>query len=117
MASPTIGLLITDLTRTWTIHQWLGVRDAARRRGANLVTFDGRHLRSPYGFNAQANILYELARSERIDGLIVWTEGLVSYLAPAEGAAFVSRYAGKPLVSVEHHVEGYPNVLNPHFSQ
>jgi signal transduction histidine kinase/DNA-binding LacI/PurR family transcriptional regulator len=115
MPAPTIGLLITDLTRTWTIQQWSGVRDAARRRGANLVTFDGRHLRSPYGFNAQANILYELARSGRMDGLIVWTEGLVSYLAPAEGVAFLSRYAGMPLVSVEHNVDGYPNVLSDDF--
>jgi signal transduction histidine kinase/DNA-binding LacI/PurR family transcriptional regulator len=115
MSTPTIGLLITDLTRTWTIQQWSGVRDAVQARGVNLVTFDGRHLRSPYGSDAQANILYQLAISERIDGLVVWTEGLVGYMTPPEVVAFLARYAPVPLVSAEHEVEGFPNILNDDF--
>ncbi len=115
MAVPTIGLLITDITRTWTIQQWSGVLEGARRRGASLITFDGSHLSSPYGFNAQANVLYQLARSERINGLVVWTEGLVNYITEAEVSEFFGRFSPLPLVSVEHRVDGVPNILNDDF--
>jgi signal transduction histidine kinase/DNA-binding LacI/PurR family transcriptional regulator/CheY-like chemotaxis protein len=115
MAVPTIGLLITDITRTWTIQQWSGVMDAARRRGANLITFETNTLSSPYGFDAQSNILFQLARSERINGLLVWTEGLVTYVTPAEISDFFARYSHLPVVSAEHAIEGVPNVLNDDF--
>ncbi len=111
----TVGLLITDLTRTWTIQQWSGVLEAAHERGVNLITFDGSHLCSPYGFEAQANALYELARSERINGLVIWTEGLVAYSTPEEVGKFFQRYAPVPCVSVEHAVEGVPSVVNDDF--
>jgi PAS domain S-box-containing protein len=110
-ARPTIGLFITDLTQPWTIPQWRGVADGARRREANLLCFPGGLLLTRYGNDAQANILYDLARGNRLDGLVIWTAGLDSYVSAAELEEFSSRYRPMPIVSVEHSVAGVPGVL------
>ena len=110
MRVPTIGLIITDLVRAWTIPQWRGVVDAARDRGVNLLIFAGRQLQSPYAFDAQANGIYDRAASEDIDGLVVWTAGLVNYVSDAEVKEMFARYARVPVVSVEEPVSGVPCV-------
>jgi len=110
-ARPTIGLFITDLTQPWTIPQWRGVADGARLREANLICFPGGLLLTRYGNDAQANILYDLARGNRLDGLVIWTAGIDSYVSAAELEEFSERYRPMPIVSVEHSVAGVPGIL------
>jgi PAS domain S-box-containing protein len=110
-ARPTIGLFITDLNQPWTIPQWRGVSDGARRRNANFICFPGGLLMARHGNDAQANVLYDLARGNRIDGLVIWTAGLDSYVRSAAVEVFAARYRPIPIVSVEHPIAGIPSVL------
>jgi GAF domain-containing protein/DNA-binding LacI/PurR family transcriptional regulator len=108
---PTIGFLLVSTTRTWELLQWWGVTDAARERDVNLVCFLGRELRSPVGFDAQANILYDLVNPEQLDGLVLWAAGFDNYVTPAQMVEFCARYHPLPMVTVEDEVPGIPNVF------
>ena len=68
---PTIGVLISHQTHKNDYSMWQGVVDAARKRDVNVVCFVGLWLDSPYGFEAQANVIYDLVSAERLDGLVI----------------------------------------------
>ncbi|WP_285746585.1 substrate-binding domain-containing protein [Lentzea sp. NBRC 105346] len=91
--------------------EWLGMADAARKQDADLVTFIGRELSDPFDFGASANAVYELARSARLDGLVVWTTALSSHSGPAAVAELCDRLGPLPLVSIEHPLPGHLSVL------
>jgi signal transduction histidine kinase/DNA-binding LacI/PurR family transcriptional regulator len=110
-ARPTIGLFIAEIHRPYNIQQWRGISDGARRRGIDLMCFPGGLLRARNEDDAQANILYELASDERLDGLVIWTAGFDSYLTPSEVEAFSSRYRPIPVVGVENPISGIPSIL------
>ena len=110
---PTIGLFIANIYRPWEIPQWHGVLDAAREHDANLLCFPGRELCgsffSPY--DGQANIIYEFAKTTRLDGVILWTGGFDSCVTQEQLADFCARYADLPFVMVEKALEHIPAVM------
>lgn len=110
---PTIGLLIANIYRPWEIPQWHGMLDAARDYDANFICFPGRELCgsffSPY--DAQANIIYEFAKTAPLDGLILWTGGFDSCVTQEQLADFCARYAAFPLIMVEKALEHIPAVV------
>jgi PAS domain S-box-containing protein len=108
---PTIGFLLVSTTRTWELLQWWGVTDAARERDVNLICFLGRELHSPIGFDAQANVLYDLVNPEQLDGLVLWAAGFDNFVTQAQMVEFCARYRPLPMVTVEDMVAGIPNVF------
>jgi signal transduction histidine kinase/DNA-binding LacI/PurR family transcriptional regulator len=108
---PTIGLLIGWLSTWLQESHWLGVADAAREQDVNLICFAGERLRSPAGFEAQGNVLYDLVDTEQVAGLVIWSSILGMYLAPREMADFICRFHSLPLVSSERAFEGIPGVF------
>lgn len=108
---PTIGLFVTNFTQPMTRLQRRGVFEGARSRGANLVCFSGGYRLARNGNDAQANIIYDLANSKRLDGLIIWTGGINSFVTPAEIEEFAERYHPLPIVSVEQPIAGFPSVV------
>jgi PAS domain S-box-containing protein len=108
---PTIGLLMTGFAREFHRAAWSGIADATLEQGVNLICFDGGILRTPEGFDAQGNVLYDLVSAERIDGLIIWTSILDWAVEPEEMEAFCKRYHPLPTVSVGRMVEGTPSIL------
>ena len=58
--------------------------DAARNHDVNLLTFIGKVIHWPKNFDEQANVLYDLAKGERLDGLIIWKVGPVMTLTESE---------------------------------
>lgn len=106
--SLTIGLLIS------IVHQpfWLGVVDAARKRGANLLCFMGGTpptrkeplLRVPYLQTLPALSFFALANSPRLDGLITWGGSRAGFgvnLDEAEIEEFIAPYRRLPIVNYE----------------
>jgi len=59
---PTIGLLIRGVCGA---PMWAGVADVARERDINLLVAAGGILQSPYGFEAQSNMIYDLIQDRR----------------------------------------------------
>jgi DNA-binding LacI/PurR family transcriptional regulator len=107
---PTIGLLISDIHDPNHQRVYWGADDAAREQNANLLYFVGGRLRWPYGFEAQGNVVYDLANTASIDGLVIW--GLLGALASQEErVAFCRRYEPLPIVSMDVALTGIHSVL------
>lgn len=107
---PTIGFFNVDIGPEWALWPWQGMVDAARQYDVNLLSFIGKALRWPHEFQEQANVLYDLARGERLNGLIIWKAGLVMALTEPEVEEFCNQY-GVPVVTVEGAVRGWPSVM------
>ncbi len=108
---PVLGLLISRLDRGFHRAAWLAVADAARAHGASLICFDGGVLRYPHGFDAQANVLYDLVDARRVDGLVFWSSTLDWSVEPREMEDWRRCYGSLPVVSVGRPLEGVPSIL------
>jgi DNA-binding LacI/PurR family transcriptional regulator/putative methionine-R-sulfoxide reductase with GAF domain len=111
-ARPTIGLLTSvEVSGGYGAILWNGVADVAHERDANLFCFAGRPLRSPYGFDVQHNVIYDLASTENIDGLAILSGAMSAFISPEEVRRFCERYRPLPVVSTALALEGIPSVL------
>ena len=97
---PTIGYLAFGIEDHIADGIWTGIVDAAQQQDVNLVCFVGQRLRDPNGFLAQANVIYDLVNPKWIDGLVIWTSTISSYLDPQESRGFIERYHPLPTVSL-----------------
>ncbi len=91
-ARPTIGVLISHQTHKNDYSMWQGVVDVARKRDANVVCFVGLFLDSPYGFEAQANVIYDLVSAERLDGLVIMVGAITQFVPPDAKRAVLERF-------------------------
>jgi len=111
MASrPTIGLLIGRLDERYQANVWPGVADVAQERDANLICFAGRSFRSPYSFEAQRTVIYDLVSAKNVDGLIIMSGTVGHFLSPEEIETFCDHYQ-LPAVSIAVAVPGIPSVV------
>jgi DNA-binding LacI/PurR family transcriptional regulator len=108
---PIIGFITASITKPWELLQWQGAVDAAQERDANLICFVGGELHNSDGFNAQANVLYDLVNTEKLDGLVICSSILSQFMSQGEIEHFVSRYQPLPIISVNFAVEGIPHIL------
>jgi signal transduction histidine kinase/DNA-binding LacI/PurR family transcriptional regulator len=92
-------------------EQWLGVSDAARAAGCDLVCFVGTELGHPDSLAGKSNAIYDLASGERVDALVIWTTRIGLLLSDAQLERFLRRYEPVPVVCVERPVAGRPTVL------
>jgi DNA-binding LacI/PurR family transcriptional regulator/anti-anti-sigma regulatory factor len=107
---PTIGYLAPAI-HGGSLAQWLGVMDAAEKHDVNLICFPGESPNFPTGFAVQANILYDLASTETMDGLITWASSIGNYMSDEEIQAFHGRYGSLPMVSIGRVLDGIPGLL------
>ena len=109
---PAIGVLTHGAGDPNSQAVWEGVQSAAREHGAHVICFPGKPLCSPHGFEAQANIIYELAGPENVDGLVIWSGALCHRVELPVITDFCQRYQPLPMVTVGHPpVEGIPGVM------
>ena len=107
---PTVGLLTCGPEDPNSQRVWSGVADVARERDVNLICLPGKRLRSPVGFDVQANILYDLVGPDSVDGLVIWGGGLGFDVSAEEVKAFYVGYRPLPVVSIALPLEGVPTV-------
>jgi DNA-binding LacI/PurR family transcriptional regulator/anti-anti-sigma regulatory factor len=107
---PTIGYITASVA---SIGQPLlaGVIDAARERDANLICFPGLGVLAPAGFEAQNNIVYALASSENVDGVVSWASVIGHHISVDELEAFHKRYDPLPMVTIGRTFERFPSLL------
>lgn len=110
---PTLALFASKLELTYQAPIWRGAAEVAQQRGANLLCFAGGML---YGaptipYDQQGNVIYDLVSSESVDGLIVVSSSIGTFLGNAEMTAFCRRYAPLPVVSIGFAIEGVPSIM------
>ncbi len=108
---PTIGLLIGRLEESYQARVWPGVTDYAQEHDINLVFYVGKSPKSPFDYDYQYNIMYDLVNPEIIDGIVLISGSLGNFLYPDELHEFAERYEGIPKVSIAVEMPGIPSVL------
>ncbi len=90
---------------------WVGVGEVTRQHRANLFCFPANPVRSPLGFEAQANVLYDLLDPRNVDGVLVWGGILGVHLGLEEFGRFCERFRPLPVVNIGMLLPGVPSVL------
>ena len=93
---PTIGVFSYGFSGNFL---WSGATEAARQHDVNLIGFAGGSLHSPRGFEAQANVLFDLVDPARINGLLLDSGVLSHYVGTYALREFCDRYPDIPIVS------------------
>ena len=94
---------------------WEAMTHLAQNHDFNLLTLVGGMLKSPIGFEAQSNLLYEFVNPTNVDGLIV-TGGLSHHIGREGLQQFCAHYHPLPVVSLEILVEGVPSIVPDFYS-
>jgi PAS domain S-box-containing protein len=97
----TIGFITPHLSSKNCYTIWQGVVDAARERDVNVISFIARDLDTTVGFDAQANVFYDLINADVLDGLVIWTTTFVSYAGREDAKHVLDRYRPIPIVAIE----------------
>lgn len=128
--SLTIGLVTTGDFARFAPGHWHGVIDAAQREGVNVICFLGEALQAPQGYqdpfrssakvgmalstpggaHGPASAIFDLAHSDALDGLIIWSSTLNWFVLPEVIEEFVRHY-DPPVISVEVPFAGIASVL------
>lgn len=109
--SYTIGFVTLESNSSYTTQLWLGANDCAARLGLSLITFgiNEQATKLPKDADQYYEQLAHLMDLQALDGLLIWTAGLLKdhALAPQ----FLRRYTGIPLVSLGVDTPGIHRLL------
>jgi len=109
--APTLGVLTDWLEGEYQSAVVGGMVEAARAGGANLVFLAGCMLRAPLRSGERHNVVYDLARSDGIDGLVLLAGTLTNHLGPDDLAHYCERYRPRPMSSVAVELDGMTGIL------
>jgi signal transduction histidine kinase/DNA-binding LacI/PurR family transcriptional regulator/CheY-like chemotaxis protein len=107
----TIGYLASNIVEGNGHSLWQGIKEEAQAQGIRLVTFAGIELRYPKPFYHQDNQVYELVDRQQLDGLIVWSSSLASFIGYEGFKDFCQHYHPLPMVGIGMPFAGIPSVL------
>lgn len=108
---PTIGVILDNLAGESRSSLWPGIADTIQAQGGNLLCFTGGYLQDRNDFTQRGNIVYEMIDKRALDGLIIWTSSLSSYVGQATIQKFCERYRPLPIVSIGIVLEGIPSIV------
>src|SRR5215831_2385071 len=106
----TIGLLTTGFAEGLERALFVGVAEAAEELGVNLTLVAGGRLDSPHGYEARANILYDLVTREHIDAILIRAGAIGIFKGHEVMKEFCLRF-GVPVVTIGAAIPGIPRVL------
>lgn len=107
----TIGVILDNLAGESRSSLWPGIADTIQARDGNLLCFTGGFLHDSYDFTRRGNVVYEMIDPHALDGLIIWTSSLASYVEPASIRRFCERYRPLPMVSIGSILENIPSIV------
>ncbi|MBR1739607.1 MAG: GGDEF domain-containing protein [Ruminococcus sp.] len=109
-----IGLLLSHLEDDFDDAVCAGAMMAAKEHDVNLVVLPGRYIDGVYAdkirteYEYQYNTLFELARDDGFDALLVLIGTLGSHLDKKRRTEFLSRFSHIPIITLTSQVDGYP---------
>lgn len=107
---PTIGMLTAWLKGPTEINLWHGVADRAQEKDVNLICFSGGIPHWPVEFEAKKNILFNIAGTQNVDGLLIWANILSHTLDRVNLEAFCQQYAPLPTISMGMVLPSIPSI-------
>ena len=106
-----IGLVINQIEGKYQSQIYRGLSDFTENEGIDLYVFVGRSLSSPYGNEDQHNSIYSLAKTGRLDGLVVTAGSIGSFVPVSAVRDFLEVYAPVPIVTIGMSLPGIPSIL------
>ncbi len=107
----TLGFLTTQIGEGTGRMLWSGLNEQCQANGINLVCFVGSELENPGGFLRQANAAFDLVDRQHLDGLILWTSSMATYVGPDSLQRYCERFRPLPLVGIGLPLTGIPTVM------
>ncbi|HHV29995.1 substrate-binding domain-containing protein [Acetivibrio mesophilus] len=96
----TIGFLINDIDVSYSNLVYLMTKKAAEKYDCNLIIYEGRSFNNSSRADSQHQISYGFVDSSRLDGILMTSAPIASYISDEEFIGFCKRYEGIPLVSL-----------------
>jgi signal transduction histidine kinase/DNA-binding LacI/PurR family transcriptional regulator/AraC-like DNA-binding protein len=106
----TLGILTARLNGPNEISLWHGVAERAQERNVNLIFFSGGIPHWKQLYEAQRNILFDIAGRPNVDGLLIWANILSLTLDKDALRGFCRRYAPLPVVSMGMPIPGIQSI-------
>ena len=110
-ARPTLGVMVDWLQGVYQTDVVGGVIEAARESDVNLIFLAGCMLRAPIRAGERHNVVYDLARSRGIDGLVIMAGTMGNHLGLSDLADYCERYRPLPMSSVAVELDGMTSIL------
>ena len=107
----TVGVIIDNLAGESRSSLWPGIADTIHAQDGNLLCFTGGYLQDPHDPIPCGNIVYEMIDKDQLDGLIIWTSSLSSYVDLTTIQSFCQRYRPLPMVSIGIVLDGIPSII------
>ena len=103
-------MLTARLNGPTEINLWHGVADRAAERNVNLICFSGGIPHWPQQYEAQKNILFNIAGQPNVDGILIWANILNHTLDLSGMQAFCQYYTPLPIISMGMVLPSYPSI-------
>jgi DNA-binding LacI/PurR family transcriptional regulator/signal transduction histidine kinase len=107
-----IGIFIAQLDDAYQIALWRGIESRARALRLGVMCFVGHRVDSPVATEGQSNIAYRLADRRNIDGLIVMSSAIATFLDQEGIRRFFEARHDMPQVSLGLTVAGVPSITS-----
>ena len=116
---PVIGLIIARLEENYQTPIWKGVADFAKEKDVNLIFFPGRAVsrilsnkyKELFKFDSQLYLIGEFINKYTVDGIIIITGEMSSYLSLDEISVYCNKFKPLPTVCISSPVGGLHNIL------
>ena len=106
----TVGLAIDWISSPYHVALWKGISDYAEQHHINLIVFPGREINSPYYYESQANIVYDIISEKYIDGVIITADSIADHINDDQLLAFCHRFSPLPIVSIAKEIENVSSI-------
>lgn len=111
----TIGFFTTGVELEYSHMLSKVITKVAKENNVNIVNFLGGALNpeftnNNYKYQYQCNVAFNFASSVKIDGIILASGILSSFLQPSEFSDFYSKYSPVPMVSIGTYIQNMPSV-------
>ena len=105
-----IGVLTAQIDEPYQSTVWRGIETRAREIGAGVICFAGRRIDSPVISEAAANVVYDMADSGNLDGLIIVTTTIATFIDKDKIGRIFSSKNKIPKISVGFKAPGVPSI-------
>jgi DNA-binding LacI/PurR family transcriptional regulator/signal transduction histidine kinase len=105
-----IGIFTASLDDEYQSTLWSAISHAIAKRGFSSISFLGSVLGSPVASEASSNIAYRLANDQNIDGLIIISSSVATFLNSKDLREYFSAWANIPRVSIGMKLPGMSDV-------
>ncbi|MBN1797654.1 MAG: helix-turn-helix domain-containing protein [Spirochaetales bacterium] len=112
----TIGIFVDSFYDSYEATIFSGIEKYVKTHGVRIIYFNGGAINAPHYLYTKKNAVFDLAHNKNIDGLIMVTSSLGSYISRQEIVSFCNRYHDIPLVSIGMELKDHTSVIVDNYS-